>query len=468
MRPSDYNIHVPLPNSGKYIMIHGYSGAVDVVDKKVVEFLQTFQEGDDVDNTSLGAEVVEVLKQRGYLTERTVEQEQDFMRKLGHLLHNVQKKRAGFLLIPTYDCNLRCPYCFERELRRKDRAWLDKTMDQTMVDAAFDTMARIWRDLQAREDSTPKSITLYGGEPFLERNAEIIFYLVKKGGDLGYEFKAITNGVELGSFMDLLGEGNGKVNWLQITIDGPPQIHDARRFRPDGSGSFADIVRNITAALERGVVVSARTNVDRKNLKGIAELVDIYMEQGWVEKPNFHAHYGAVYVKPRAVDPGNSLTLPQLEQLMEESAGWHPQIRLMTPGRYYAMKFRQLLKDGNYPYLSPVFCSSHHGMYLLDAHGDIYVCWDSVGRPIGKVGHYWPKLAFDQEALNQWHERTIMSIPECIACKYALLCGGGCAQHAYEATGRLSSSYCRDFEEMFCAAVPQAYQAYVGQMMQAE
>jgi len=48
MRSSDYNIHVPLPDSGEYIMIHGYSGAVDVVQPEVVAFLQRFREGDSL------------------------------------------------------------------------------------------------------------------------------------------------------------------------------------------------------------------------------------------------------------------------------------------------------------------------------------------------------------------------------------------------------------------------------------
>ncbi len=101
-------------------------------------------------------------------------------------------------------------------------------------------------------------------------------------------------------------------------------------------------------------------------------------------------------------------------------------------------------------------------MYLFDAHGDIYTCWNSVGEPIGKVGRYLPQLIFDHEALGQWYERTIMSIPECVACKYTLLCGGECAQHAdHDPTGNLKSPYCQDFGKLFCAAVPAAYEEYL-------
>ncbi|HLF28286.1 MAG TPA: radical SAM protein [Anaerolineae bacterium] len=268
MRTSHYNIYVPLPDSDEHILIHGYSGAVDVVQNSVVEFLKGFKEGDSLDDAPLDKATVESLQKRGYLTERTTEQEHEFIRKLGRLLYNVQKKRAGFLLMPTYDCNLRCPYCYEKRLRRNGRAWIQKVMDHTLVDAAYAAMMQIRQDI---EDKQPGGITLYGGEPFLKRNAEIVNYIVEKGLELGYKFRAITNGSELDGFLNLLGKE--KVSWIQITLDGPPESHDKRRFRADGSGSFADIAKNITAALERGVTVSVRTNVDKTNVEFLPELI---------------------------------------------------------------------------------------------------------------------------------------------------------------------------------------------------
>ena len=56
-----------------------------------------------------------------------------------------------------------------------------------------------------------------------------------------------------------------------------------------------------------------------------------------------------------------------------------------------------------------------------------------------------------------------MSIPECVACKYALLCGGGCAQHAYYATGNMKSPVCSGFSNLFHQAVPVAYAEYLSE-----
>ena len=458
MRVSDYNIVVPLPDSDEYILIHGYSGAVDVVQQGVVDFLQGFGNGRGTGGVPEG--MIETLKKRGYLTERTPEEEQDFVRKLGQLLHNVQKKRAGFLMMPTYDCNLRCSYCYEKRLCKKGCEWLEKVMDRATVDAAYNAMEKIQQDIG---DDKASTITLYGGEPFLKRNADIVRYIVAQGGERGYGFRAVTNGVELDEFLDLLGEGVGKVNLMQITLDGPAQVHDKRRFKADGKGSFADIARNISAALEHRVTVVVRTNVDKKNVAGIPELADIYVEQGWVDRPNFSAYCSAVHLRPGSPGQESLFFDGQLTDLVNESAKWHPQVKLITSDKHLKAKFKGLLMDKTYPHFSPVSCGSQLGMYLFDPHGNIYICWDSVGEPIGLVGHYLPDLAFDQEALGLWHERTIMSIPECVACKYALLCGGGCAQHAYYATGNMKSPVCSGFSNLFHQAVPVAYAEYLSE-----
>ncbi len=457
MRTSDYNIYVPLPDAEEHILIHGYSGAVDVVPNHLAIFLQNFK--DEAGETFPDNEQIEALKKRGYLTEKTPDQEREFVKKLGQILNTVQRKNAGFLVMPTYDCNFRCPYCYEKRLRRKGRAWMEKTMDRPTVEAAYRAMESVREDLKL-DERVPRRITLYGGEPFLKRNAEIVNYICRRGGELGYEFSAVTNGSELDGFLPLLGTKQGQVSWMQITLDGPPAIHDRRRCRADGSGSFADIARNITVALEQGATVSVRTNVDQSNVKHIPELTELYTQYGWVKNKNFSAYCNAVTMISESTKQQGLLSAVSLTQLVQAGDQWHPSVQLLTPNKNMEIKFLQLLEGDGYPHLSPTFCGSQSGMYLFDPHGELYICWDSVGEPVGHVGSYAPEFTLDQAALAQWQGRTVMSIPECVACKYALLCGGGCSQHAYYANGTLKSPYCDDFGALFCAAVPEAYRTY--------
>jgi len=459
VRESNYNIYIPLTGSEDHLLIHGYSGAVDVVHAEVTEFLQNYQDKKSRRSNRITDPLVESLLKRGYLTERTFEEEKEYVRKLGRVLFDWQKKGTGFLLMPTYDCNLRCPYCYEKQLRRKGSEWMQKTMDRSTVDSAYEAMTLIQQSQNSQENAA-KRITLYGGEPFLRQNLDIVTYIVEKGGGLGYAFSAITNGVELDNFQDLLGKGPGKVNWIQITLDGPPDIHDVRRRRADGSPTFADTASNIDEALKRGVTVYLRSNVDKSNLNRLPELSCIYQERGWVKSPNFIAYSNVVEMKPEEAGCENLLTCGQLMTAAQENKQSHPQMESIPTARNMQRRFILLLKGDGYPHFSPAFCGSHLGMYILDPYGDIYACWESVGEPIGRIGRYLPDLEMDGPMFELWRERAVIDFPECVSCKFVFLCGGGCATRAYTATQSLKSSICMDFPEAFCAAVPEAYAEY--------
>lgn len=43
-RTSDYIIYVKLPETGEFLLVHGYTGAIDLVQPNVVEFLKHSQE----------------------------------------------------------------------------------------------------------------------------------------------------------------------------------------------------------------------------------------------------------------------------------------------------------------------------------------------------------------------------------------------------------------------------------------
>ena len=93
--------------------------------------------------------------------------------------------RKGFTFLITYDCNFRCPYCFEKDIQKDGTAFTKE-----MVDKAYQAILQIAPDERLRS----RSITLYGGEPLLKRNKNIISYIIEQGKELGFKFSAISNG----------------------------------------------------------------------------------------------------------------------------------------------------------------------------------------------------------------------------------------------------------------------------------
>ena len=96
-------------------------------------------------------------------------------------------------------------------------------MTKEMVDKAYQAMEKI----EPQQQLHCKDIALYGGEPLLKENRDIVEYIVRKGCEKGYKFHALTNGYDLDAFVDLLSPE--LIYKLQITIDGTRDFHNQKR-----------------------------------------------------------------------------------------------------------------------------------------------------------------------------------------------------------------------------------------------
>jgi uncharacterized protein len=249
MKTSNYVIYTHVPENDEYYLVHGYSGAVDHVSPAVVRYLldradpeQTWHVKDQeaaaasLDGRDLpepAAETVEMLRSRGYLTEMSSAEEREYVGRLSGFLHrkNLEGSAPAFMFVPSYECNLRCPYCYEAETRVQlsKLKVLRNTLTPEMVDAAYRSMDVIAGARFPGRENPPRktTITLYGGEPLALENLPVVEYICEKGAERGYTFSAITNAVDLHHFLHLLGPG--KIEFLQITLDGPKAIHDRKR-----------------------------------------------------------------------------------------------------------------------------------------------------------------------------------------------------------------------------------------------
>lgn len=254
IRTSSYVIYVDLPDESDYILaVHGYTGAYDRISKEVAAYLRSLETGPppaplygkwspqpvaEAKARPPSEETKRLLLKRGYLTERSAEEEEDFLGQLASQHHRDQQRKAlAFIVMPTYDCNLRCPYCFQDHMRT-DPAWRQRLAE--MSRPAVDRMCKAWLEIERRHGVSSqrrRNITFFGGEPLLEQLRPLIEYILERAGEMGdFRAHAVTNATDLAAFEDLLGpEGIEK---LQITLDGPRAEHDLRRIYPDGRGSI--------------------------------------------------------------------------------------------------------------------------------------------------------------------------------------------------------------------------------------
>lgn len=442
LRTSSYLIPVKLESEpGKYMLIHGYTGAIDIVTESLLKKIQAVASGVDLPEDTL-----QTLIKRGYITTRSQEEEYAYVARMATALHRKGKILATtFTWVVTYNCNFRCPYCFENRTSKDGINSIVFTKEE--VDCVYDAIDKI----QPHSKLRSSTMTLYGGEPLLSENKEIVSYIVSEGRKRGFKFCAITNGYDLDSFLDLLSPES--IYKLQITIDGPKDTHNQRRIHYKHHDTFDRIVHNIELALKHDVKVAVRMNVDGNNISKFVELKQYFQSIGFHSYSNF-SMYSAVLRDYDAIS-------------LQE----HKQLDFISANSYIKQHQQQNTIDSCYDYglskfllkamlgkrsilFRSAFCLAQVGGYVFAPHGKIYPCWEVIGKDRFCIGTYSKlELSWNTEVLEEWRGVDITKRKQCSQCCYALLCGGGCPARFLEG----KNTHCHFFKKMFNHSTNQAY-----------
>lgn len=302
-------------------------------------------------------------------------------------------------IAPTLACNFRCSYCDQPNEARA----------QTMDDDTANAVITYLDEKLSRSDDF--SVTWYGGEPLLAlarllSMQDAILSLCAKRG-IGVFTNVVTNGW----FLDSLTAqrlANAGVRQVQVTLDGPPAIHDARRPTHDGLPTFDRIVENVHAAREH-MDVRLRTNLDRHNASHLPRLLDLLTAHGLLENL-----YLAPVVCYEAPTPGSET----------------PFLDGPTMGDILASCIDRLAPDDAAIRLTPASlpCTAlREATYVFGPTGHVYRCWHELGHPELAVDHVQAGPGNRARRLF-WMTYDPLAYPECSECRVLPLCVGGCPE----------------------------------------
>jgi uncharacterized protein len=480
LRTSSYTIYVDLPgNSEDMLLVHGYTGAYDKVSRRVATYVRSLElrrpprplYGDwsaepEIDGqiSRPSVQTLEILKRRGYLTEMSPQEEEETFAAFATNLHERNiRQMPNYMFMPTYNCNLRCAYCFQDHMRTDSRfRHLLRTIEPAVVDRIFSGMLQI-EAMHGIQGDGPRNrvIGFFGGEPLLESSRPIVQYIIEKAVDLGAaKFWAVTNGTDLHAYRDLLSPQ--RLSALQVTFDGPPEEHDRRRVYEDGSGSYERIARNVSMALEQEVSVNIRLNIDRNNIQHLPALAEDFVARGWDKSPYFSVYTAPIRAENDKTDAKTTFDTWGLDRALTELANHDPKMEILgRPDDKIREQARRIFREPStaMPSFRESFCSAHTRMYIFDAFADIYACWEKTGDPTIRIGHVEGDgtVTLNTTVNTLWKSRTVATNPVCRRCRYALHCGGGCAVLALGSTGRYHANFCDGFAARFRSNVAEAY-----------
>ena len=209
------------------------SGTMVLFSDKYAEYVKiALTVGDVNDSLRMQPKIRKFLYETGLIVDDNEDEEKTQLLEIEK--HKNNTGMLGLIIMPTDDCNFRCPYCYEDHIKSY---------------MSMDYLDRIAKFVDLRIDQyRGLKVEWFGGEPLLQLNS--IYYLSEKLVKICKSHKKpflsamTTNGYYL--TIDVF-EKLKKLHFLgyQITVDGMAETHDKQRFLANRDGTWNKIIKNL-------------------------------------------------------------------------------------------------------------------------------------------------------------------------------------------------------------------------------
>ncbi|MGD9969772.1 MAG: quinohemoprotein amine dehydrogenase maturation protein [Sulfuricurvum sp.] len=316
-------------------------------------------------------------------------------------------------------CNLSCTYCYKSDL----------TSMANGGNMTFDT-AREAIDLFYAESPNRKeyTVTFFGGEPLgnLPLIRQVIAHAVSffAARDAEVKFTMTTNATLLTP--SVVRELHDSRVDLTISIDGPEAIHNRTRVFESGQGSYAAVIKNLSAvrSVYTDRVVAARVTLTR----GITDVVGIW--------EHLHRTLGFREIGFAPATSGDNaifnLTGNEIAEVFAafKRLGEH-YLQEAFENRYNGFSnLHRVLGDIHEGRKKRLPCGAGVGLISVSYKGTIDLCHRFTGSDFTTFGSV--QTGLDKPALGRFLEsRANDREGDCATCHIRNLCAGGCYHESY-------------------------------------
>lgn len=401
MKASQFNILVDDPEKRETILFNTLYGGITVCDESesrlVKEILKRPGKGQDDTDRRLMLSLIEGK----YIVHD--ELDELAIAKNRKLLGMKDTNRLDLVIMPNMTCNFACPYCFETHI--PSSFMTDET--ETAIKNYLKSEVPNYKVLM---------LNWFGGEPLLSYKKIVSIGKLARElcdtHDIGFMTNITSNGYLLNAkrIEELISTG---IYSYQITVDGPPEIHNRTRVLKNGGDSFWRIYENIVllARVHGKVSVSLRVNFNHTNFYSIPELLQLF--------PEDIRHQLKIMYEPIFGDKCLSAT-DNIDGLEISSK--------MTEYYHLAQELGYDVVLGSIGTGRLVYCfAERENQFIINYNGDLFKCSACSYKKEERVGHLDPagKVILNNKELDKWFSIDAFE-EKCNTCKYLPLCMGGC------------------------------------------
>ncbi len=407
-KPSFYNFYYQIEN--EVILYNSLTNGLAVIEQKYLQYFNS---------TSFDISKIEKDDVIEWLIEEEFFVEDGFnelsMLKYNYNLDKFDRKNLGLTIAPTLNCNYKCVYCYEQghEIAFNN----DTIMTEGVQNSLIDFVSQQIKYLKHID------ITWFGGEPCLA--IDVIENLSKRILELAnlnsieYTATMVTNGYYIANNPDAVNMFKKmKIDSCQITLDGMPLEHNARRLsKKEGENTFEYAIKAIEILNQNDITVDVRINVDANNIDSVQGLLDILKSKN-LEHLNYYLGHLIPYTEGCSALFKTGLS-------KKEFADCHK----CTYEYFEKNDFRMGL-EGFYPYFARPCIANRVDSLVIDPLGNLYKCRTELGNPsrcCGNIKRINEQTLIELKNEFEWINWSPFDFNKCQNCKYLPICLGGCA-----------------------------------------
>jgi uncharacterized protein len=410
-----YNIYLLDKKEKKGLVMNTLKRSIIRIDDEVYSLIKS-EKIDQIDDN-----VLEVLKNGNIIIDDNLNE-----LEMLKIMFNRRKYNATFMsftVIPTHACNLACKYCYQGH---------GDVLSNTMTEETQRRAIEFIKNCAVNHKNL--GVNFYGGEPLLFPN--IVFRMLEElesfSNENGMNFSCsfTSNGTLLTE--DIAEKLKHYDHEIQITLCGPKEIHDETRIDKKGNGTYERLMEVISLFMKHDMDFHIRVDVDQKNYNSIPLLLNDLKKRG----------FEGTFISLCPIGKDICYTEMEVESEEVDSAS--------------LARLSKVTHDMGFE-TEPIFihnfvegCAAISDSFLaIDPKGDVYKC---IAAPnytehrFGTLDENGNLTNINHESYCAWTLRDPLLIKECAECKFAPICGGGCALAAYAKHGSINSPGCEKKE----------------------